>query len=89
MRRNLFSDQKVDTFNWQVLKILWPYLLEFKVRSLRREIETILTRWNQNSIESFQAKTRAGDLSEAPIFIDDTPAIAEEVNTPHICGVEK
>ena len=32
MRRNHYSDQKVDTFNWQVLKALWPYLLEFKVR---------------------------------------------------------
>jgi len=32
MRRNHYSDQKVDTFNWQVLKVLWPYLLEFKVR---------------------------------------------------------
>ena len=32
MRRNHYSDQKVDKFNWQVLKIIWPYLLEFKVR---------------------------------------------------------
>ena len=32
MRRNHYSDKNVDTFNWQVLKVLWPYLLEFKVR---------------------------------------------------------
>ena len=32
MRRNHYSDQKVDKFNWQVLKVIWPYLLEFKVR---------------------------------------------------------
>lgn len=40
-------------------------LLEFKVRSLRGEIEIILTKWNQVSVETFQAKTRAGEISEA------------------------
>jgi len=32
MRGNNFPDQHVDKFNWKVLKALWPYLLEFKLR---------------------------------------------------------
>jgi ATP-binding cassette subfamily B protein len=32
MRGNNFPDQQVDKFNWKVLKALWPYLLEFKLR---------------------------------------------------------
>ena len=32
MRGNNFPEQHVDKFNWKVLKALWPYLLEFKVR---------------------------------------------------------
>jgi ATP-binding cassette subfamily B protein len=32
MRGNNFPDQQVDKFNWKVLKALWPYLLEFKMR---------------------------------------------------------
>ena len=32
MRRNHYSNQNVTSFNWQVLKVLWPYLLEFKLR---------------------------------------------------------
>lgn len=32
MRRSLQTDQDVDTFNWHVVKMLVPYLLEFKVR---------------------------------------------------------
>lgn len=40
-------------------------LLEFKVRSLRSEIEQILTKWNQTSVEIFQSKTRSGEIPEA------------------------
>jgi ATP-binding cassette subfamily B protein len=32
MRRNHFSDNHATGFNWKVVKILWPYLLEFKLR---------------------------------------------------------
>jgi ABC-type transport system involved in Fe-S cluster assembly fused permease/ATPase subunit len=32
MRPQENSDQQINGFNWQVLKVIWPYLLEFKVR---------------------------------------------------------
>ena len=32
MRPQQHSDLPINGFNWQVLKVIWPYLLEFKVR---------------------------------------------------------
>jgi len=32
MRRSSFPDHEVSTINWSVIKLLWPYLLEFKWR---------------------------------------------------------
>ncbi|MCG9721317.1 ABC transporter ATP-binding protein/permease [Shewanella sp. Isolate7] len=32
MRPTLYFDGPIDKLNWQVLKLLWPYLLEFKGR---------------------------------------------------------
>lgn len=32
MRRSPYPDREVTQINWQVLKMLWPYLLEFKAR---------------------------------------------------------
>lgn len=32
MRPSLYFDGPVDKLNWQVLKLLWPYLLEYKKR---------------------------------------------------------
>ncbi len=44
MRRSRFSDQQVKHFNWRVLKVLWPYLLEFKFRIGLALICLILTK---------------------------------------------
>lgn len=32
MRPSLYFDGPIDKLNWHVLKLLWPYLLEFKTR---------------------------------------------------------
>lgn len=32
MRPSLYFDGPIDKLNWHVLKLLWPYLLEFKGR---------------------------------------------------------
>jgi len=32
MRPSLYFDGPIDKLNWQVLKLLWPYLFEFKLR---------------------------------------------------------
>ena len=32
MRRSNYPDHEVNEINWRVLKTLWPYLLEFRVR---------------------------------------------------------
>ncbi|MEL4424802.1 hypothetical protein AAEH84_03285 [Shewanella indica] len=32
MRPTLYLEGPVDKLNWQVLKLLWPYLLEYKGR---------------------------------------------------------
>ncbi len=32
MRRPQYQEEEVSQINWQVLKMLWPYLLEFKLR---------------------------------------------------------
>ncbi len=32
MRPSLYFDGPIDKLNWQVIKLLWPYLFEFKVR---------------------------------------------------------
>lgn len=32
MRPTLYFDGPIDKLNWHVLKLLWPYLLEFKGR---------------------------------------------------------
>ena len=32
MRPQQHSDLPINGFNWQVLKVIWPYLLEFKIR---------------------------------------------------------
>ncbi len=32
MRRSSYSDNEVGQINWKIIKVLWPYLLEFKTR---------------------------------------------------------
>jgi ABC-type transport system involved in Fe-S cluster assembly fused permease/ATPase subunit len=44
MRSQQQSDQKIIGFNWQVLKIIWPYLLEFKIRIFFALLCLILTK---------------------------------------------
>ncbi|MDO6447236.1 ABC transporter ATP-binding protein/permease [Colwellia sp. 1_MG-2023] len=44
MRRSHQTDQEVTTFNWHVVKMLVPYLLEFKVRILFALLCLILTK---------------------------------------------
>jgi ABC-type transport system involved in Fe-S cluster assembly fused permease/ATPase subunit len=44
MRPQQDSDQHVIGFNWQVLKVIWPYLLEFKMRIFFALLCLILTK---------------------------------------------
>ena len=44
MRRSQHSDQEVTTFNWHVIKMLVPYLLEFKMRIALALLCLILTK---------------------------------------------
>ncbi|PKG38110.1 ABCB family ABC transporter ATP-binding protein/permease [Psychromonas sp. Urea-02u-13] len=44
MRPQQHSDQQVIGFNWQVLKVIWPYLLEFKMRIFFALLCLILTK---------------------------------------------
>ncbi|MHA1911098.1 MAG: hypothetical protein ACTSYA_05300 [Candidatus Kariarchaeaceae archaeon] len=57
-----------DTTNEQEVSI--PYsiaksLVENKIRSLNKEIEKILIKWNQKDIEKFQEETKKGNIPEA------------------------
>ncbi len=40
-------------------------LVETKIRLLREEVFTILERWNQIDVETFQKSTREGKIPEA------------------------
>jgi ATP-binding cassette, subfamily B, heavy metal transporter len=44
MRPHQNSDLPINGFNWQVLKVIWPYLLEFKVRIFFALLCLILTK---------------------------------------------
>jgi ATP-binding cassette subfamily B protein len=44
MRHNRYSDPHVTEFKWHVIKMLWPYLLEYKVRVVLALLCLVLTK---------------------------------------------
>ncbi|MEC4727246.1 ABC transporter ATP-binding protein/permease [Shewanella sp. D64] len=64
MRPSLYFDGPVDKLNWQVLKLLWPYLLEYKKRVALALISLIIAKVASVSLP-FVLKSLVDTLTQA------------------------